>query len=164
MDIISAMLGNPVISGLILAFVIFLYVRALLKQIELKKEMKKLKEHLHTKLELESEDNEKRKRELEKIKSERDNLRNMIQVLNQKPGKQELRQAQIYHRAVESMFEKSPGFAPVWQVTVKEIEEEMRKTEKGFMPFIKKITGSGGSSSNDSNKTNKTLEIEDGSK
>ncbi|MCW5214530.1 hypothetical protein VU13_04405, partial [Desulfobulbus sp. US5] len=92
--------------------------------------------------EIESADNERRKEQLDQVKQERDNLRNMIQVLNQKPTKQEVRQTQVYQKAIETMFEKSPGFAPAWQITLKEAEEEMRNAEKGILPFFKRMTGS----------------------
>ena len=86
----------------------------------------------------------------------------MVQVLNQKPGRQELRQAQIYQKAVEIMFEKSPGFAPAWQITLKEAEEEMKNAERGIIPFIKRMTSTAGSSSSESDKNRKkTLELED---
>ncbi len=159
---VATLLSNPYISGLLIGIVFFLYVRSLMKIRQLGQDIKKLREHLHTKLEIESADNERRKAETEKIKQERDNLRNMTQVLNQKPGRQELRQAQIYQKAVEIMFEKSPGFAPAWQITLKEAEEEMKNAERGIIPFFKRMTSSAGSSSGDSDKNRKkTLELDD---
>ena len=159
---VTTLLSNPYISGLLIGIVFFLYVRSLLKIRQLGQDIKKLREHLHTKLEIESADNERRKAETEKIKQERDNLRNMTQVLNQKPGRQELRQAQIYQKAVEIMFEKSPGFAPAWQITLKEAEEEMKNAERGIIPFFKRMTSSAGTSSGDSDKNRKkTLELDD---
>jgi len=119
-NLLTTLLSNPYVSGLLIAIIFFLYIRSLMKIREMSKDIKKLREHLHTKLEIESADNERRKAETEQLKQERDNLRNMVQVLNQKPGRQELRQAQIYQKAVEIMFEKSPGFAPAWQITLKE--------------------------------------------
>lgn len=155
-------LSNPYISALLVGIVFFLYVRSLLKIRQLGQDIKKLREHLHTKLEIDSAENERRKAETEKIKQERDNLRNTVQVLNQKPGRQELRQAQIYQKAVEIMFEKSPGFAPAWQITLKEAEEEIRNAERGIIPFIKRMTTSAGSSSSPGEKNRKkTLELED---
>jgi hypothetical protein len=161
---ISSIWGNPFLRGLFIGLLVavILWVRSLFKVRQLSADIKKLKEHLHTKLEIDSADNERRKADLEKLRSERDNLRNMIQVLNQKPGKQEIRQAQIFQKAAEIMFEKSPGFAPAWQITLKEAEEEMRSAEKGILPFIKRMTSSTGSGTSDNEKSrNKTLELED---
>jgi hypothetical protein len=160
----STIIANPFWRGLLLGLLvaIVLWVRSMLKIRQLSADIKKLREHLHTKLEIDSADNERRKSEMEKLKAERDNLRNMIQVLNQKPGKQEIRQAQIYQKAAEIMFEKSPGFAPAWQITLKEAEEEMRSAEKGLIPFIKRMTTSTGSTTSEQEKPRKnTLELED---
>lgn len=157
---IANILTNPFLRGLTigLAIAAFLWVRGLFKARELKGNLKKLREHLHTKLEIDSAENERRKADLEKIKQERDNLRNMVQVLNQKPGRQELRQVQVYQKAIEIMFEKSPGFAPAWQITVKEAEEEVKRAERGIIPFFKRMTTS---SSNGAEKgTKKPLELE----
>ena len=104
--------------------------------------IRKLREHLHTKLEIDAAETERRKQEIEKLKEERDNLRNMAQVMNQKPGRQEIRQAQVYQRAIDIMFAKAPGFAPAWQITLKEAEEEMLNAERGIIPFFKRMTGS----------------------
>ncbi|MBV5316996.1 MAG: hypothetical protein JZU50_04255 [Desulfobulbaceae bacterium] len=157
---IANILTNPFLRGLTIGLVVaaILWVRGLLKARELNSHLKKLREHLHTKLEIDSAENERRKNDLEKIKQERDNLRNMVQVLNQKPGRPELRQVQVYQKAIEIMFEKSPGFAPAWQITVKEAEEELKRAERGIIPFFKRMTTS---SSNGSEKTSKkTLELE----
>ena len=155
-----SILASPFFRGLAIGLVLWLFfwVRYLLQVRELTANIKKLREHLHTKLEIDSAENERRKQEIEKLKEERDNLRNMVQVLNQKPGRPELRQVQIYQKAIEIMFEKSPGFAPAWQITVKEAEEELKRAERGIIPFFKRMTTSG---SNGSEKpTKKTLELE----
>lgn len=136
-------LSNPFFRGLAVGIVLWLFFwfRSLLRIRELINNVKKLREHLHTKLEIDSAENERRKQEIEKLKEERDNLRNMVQVMNQKPGRQELRQAQVYQRAIDIMFEKAPGFAPAWQITLKEAEEELQNAERGIIPFFKRITG-----------------------
>jgi hypothetical protein len=157
---ISNILANPFLRGLTIGLLVaaILWVRGLLKTRELNGNLKKLREHLHTKLEIDSAENERRKGDLEKIKQERDNLRNMVQVLNQKPGRQELRQVQVYQKAIEIMFEKSPGFAPAWQITIKEAEEEIKRAERGIIPFFKRMTTSSSPGSEKSSK--KTLELE----
>lgn len=160
----SSILGNPFFRGLLigLLFAVIFWVRSLFKIRQLTAEIKKLREHMHTKFEIESAENERRKSDIEKLKQERDNLRNMLQVLNQKTGKLEIRQAQIYQKAVEIMFEKSPGFAPAWQITLKEAEEEMRSAEKGILPFIKRMTSSTGTGTSAQEKPRKkALELED---
>ncbi|PIE55632.1 MAG: hypothetical protein CSA34_08275 [Desulfobulbus propionicus] len=160
---IANLFANPFIKGLLIGLLVavILYVRSLLKTRELNTNLKKLREHLHTKLEIDSEENERRKKEIDTIRQERDNLRNMVQVLNQKPGRQELRQTQVYQKAVEIMFEKSPGFAPVWQITLKEAEEEMKNAERGIIPFFRRMTSSTGGGAGQSGS--RPLELEESS-
>jgi MFS superfamily sulfate permease-like transporter len=165
---LTTIISNPFLRGLTIGLIIALafWIRSLLKARQLNGDIKKLREHLHTKFEIESADNERRKEELTQIRQERDNLRNMIQVLNQKPNKQEIRQTQIYQKAIETMFEKSPGFAPAWQITLKEAEEEMRNAEKGILPFFKRMTGSSpasysAGSAEEKKPRNRQLELED---
>ena len=98
-----------------------------------------MRSHLHTKLEIDSSENERRKTELERLKQERDNLRITVQSLNQKPGRKEIRQYFIYQTALDIMFEKAPGFAPAWQITLKEAEELFEKSEKGVVPLLKRL-------------------------
>ena len=157
---ISGIFANPFLRGLLVGLFIalVLWVRGLFKVRDLNGSLKKLREHLHTKLEIDSAENERRKGEMDKLRQERDNLRNMVQVLNQKPGRQELRQVQVYQKAIETMFERSPGFAPAWQITVKEAEEEIKRAERGIIPFFKRMTGSGSTSSDKGGK--KPLELE----
>ncbi len=156
---LSSILTNPFLRGLIIGLfiAIILWIRGWFKARELNGNLKKLREHLHTKLEIDSAENERRKEEMSKVKQERDNLRNMVQVLNQKPGRQELRQVQVYQKAIEIMFEKSPGFAPAWQITVKEAEEEIKRAERGIIPFFKRMTTTGSGTEKSSKKP---LELE----
>ena len=146
-----AILANPFFRGLAigLAVCLVIWIRSLLRIRELTQNVTKLREHLHTKLEIDSAENERRKKKIDQLKEERDNLRNMIQVLNQKPGRQEVRQAQVYQKAIDIMFEKAPGFAPAWQITLKEAEEEVQQAERGLIPFLKRMTGSPGKAHED---------------
>jgi len=135
------LLTNPFAKGfavgLILSFII--YIRGFLRRRELTKEIRNLRNHLHTKLEIDSSENEKRKKELEQLKHERDNLRITVQSLNQKPGRKEIRQYFLYQTALDMMFEKAPGFAPAWQITMKEAERLFDKSEKGVVPLLKRL-------------------------
>ena len=98
-----------------------------------------MRAHLHTKLEIDSSENERRKSELDRLKQERDNLRITVQSLNQKPGRKEIRQYFVYQTALDIMFEKAPGFAPAWQITLKEAEGLFEKSEKGVVPLLKRL-------------------------
>ena len=168
MEELASVSEYPFLFGLAIGVVlaVIFWLRSVIKARVLGAEIRKLRDHLHTKFEIESADNERRKEQLDQVKQERDNLRNMIQVLNQKPTKQEVRQTQVYQKAIETMFEKSPGFAPAWQITLKEAEEEMRNAEKGILPFFKRMTGSSpasysSSSAEEKKPANRHLELED---
>lgn len=136
-----AIIGNPFAKGLAIgiAVCVIIYLRGLLRRRELSKEVDRLRAHLHTKLEIDSSENERRKTELTRLKQERDNLRITVQSLNQKPGRKEIRQYYIYQTALDIMFEKAPGFAPAWQVTLKEAENLFEKSESGVVPLLKRL-------------------------
>jgi uncharacterized membrane protein YciS (DUF1049 family) len=136
-----SLLNNPFAKGLALGLLlcIVIYIRGFLRRMELSKEVDRLRAHLHTKLEIDSAENERRKAELERLKQERDNLRITVQSLNQKPGRKEIRQYFIYQTALDIMFEKAPGFAPAWQITLKEAEGLFEKSEKGVVPLLKRL-------------------------
>jgi dynactin complex subunit len=135
------MFNNPFAKGLTLGiiFCLFVYLRGFLRRHELTKEIDRLRTHLHTKLEIDATENERRKAELEKLKQERDNLQITVQALNHKPGRKEIRQYFIYQTALDIMFEKAPGFAPAWQITLKEAENLFEKSERGVVPLLKRL-------------------------
>jgi uncharacterized membrane protein YciS (DUF1049 family) len=134
-------ISNPFARGLAIGFIVcvIIYLRGLLRRRELAKEVDRLRAHLHTKLEIDSAENERRKNELTRLQQERDNLRITVQSLNQKPGRKEIRQYYIYQTAIDIMFEKAPGFAPAWQVTLKEAENLFEKSESGVVPLLKRL-------------------------
>lgn len=134
-------ISNPFARGLAIGFIVcvIIYLRGLLRRRELAKEVDRLRAHLHTKLEIDSSENERRKNELTRLQQERDNLRITVQSLNQKPGRKEIRQYYIYQTAIDIMFEKAPGFAPAWQVTLKEAEHLFEKSESGVVPLLKRL-------------------------
>ena len=138
---ITTIISNPFAKGLAIGiiFCVIIYIRGFLRRRELSREVSRLRTHLHTKLEIDSGENERRKNELEILKQERDNLRITVQSLNQKPGRKEIRQYYIYQTALDMMFEKAPGFAPAWQITLKEAEKTFDESEKGVIPLLKRL-------------------------
>ncbi len=131
------LIANPFAKGLAIGlfFCLVIYVRGFLRRREITAEVIRLRTHLHTKLEIDSKENERRKQEIEILKQERDNLRITVQSLNQKPGRKEIRQYYIYQTTLDMMFEKAPGFAPAWQITLKEAESLFEKSERGVVPL-----------------------------
>ncbi|MBB5348939.1 hypothetical protein JWG42_11675 [Desulfoprunum benzoelyticum] len=140
-NLIDFFFSSPFAQGLALGlvFCIIIYIRGFLRRRELTKEVARLRSHLHTKLEIDSADNERRKIEMNSLRQERDNLRITVQSLNQKPGRKEIRQYFICQTALDIMFEKAPGFAPAWQITLKEAESLFEKSERGVVPLLKRL-------------------------
>jgi len=157
-------INNPFAKGVAigLALCIIVYIRGFLRRRELAKEVDRLRTHLHTKLEIDSSDNERRKNELDRLKQERDNLQITVQSLNQKPGRKEIRQYFIYQTAIDIMFEKAPGFAPAWQITLKEAEDLFEKSEKGVVPLLKRLMPSTPDKQAEEYKKISRISMEDG--
>ena len=144
-DLLTNLLNNRFVWGLALGLILCVVtaMRAFFRRQELRREIDRLRKHLHTKLEIDASETERRKTELEQLKKERDNLRITVQSLNQKPGRKEIRQYYIYQTALDIMFEKAPGFAPAWQVTLKEAEQRFEKSESGVVPMLKRLMPGG---------------------
>jgi hypothetical protein len=138
---ILSFLTKPFAIGLYvgLLFSLFVFVRGKAVQHRLKREIEKLKQHLQTKLDIEAEEHERKKKDLGDLKKENENLRHTLQVYLTKPGRGELRQLQVYQKALDILAEKAPGFAPSWQSALREGEEEMRRTEIGLLPLVRRL-------------------------
>jgi glucose-6-phosphate-specific signal transduction histidine kinase len=151
MENVEGLLGyllRPFFIGLYIGIVgcIFFLIQGKVRARRLKKEIGRLKQHMQTKLEIEAEESERRKKELHDLRGQNENLRITLQEYMQKPGRREIRQLQVYQRAIEILTEKAPGFAQSWLSALKEGEEEARIAEKGFVPFFRKLLpGSAGS-------------------
>ena len=163
---LAVIFARPFAKGLTLGviFCIFIYIRGFLRRHELTKEIERLRTHLHTKLEIDGAENERRKAELDRLKQERDNLRITVQALNHKPGRKEIRQYFIYQTALDIMFEKAPGFAPAWQITLKEAENLFEKSERGVVPLLKRLMPSSPDKQAEEYEKISRLSIEDSSK
>jgi len=136
-----AWLTHPFVLGLGLGLIVavYLWIQGILKRRSLVKELANLKDHLHTHMEISAKGNESSKSELEALKKQTENLRITVATLKAKPGRAELRTLHIYDKALHMMFEKAPGFAPAWESILKEAEQDMQQTEKGFFPLIRKV-------------------------
>jgi hypothetical protein len=137
-------LTEPFALGLYLGLIIacIVWAKFLFKVRDANKEVKKLKQHLQTQLDLEAESKENRKQEIEKLKKENENMRITLANLSQKPEKAEIRQFYVYQKAIDLMFERAPGFAPAWQSTLKEAEGSVQDAEQGIVPLMKRVFAS----------------------
>ena len=122
--------------GLVLAAVI--WVRSWLAHRTLVKDMARMKDHLHTHMEISAKGNDSTKNELDTLRKQTENLRITVATLKAKPGRAELRTLHVYDKAIHKMYEKAPGFASAWESILKEAEQEIQETESGFFPLIRK--------------------------
>jgi hypothetical protein len=106
---------------------------------KLRQENQAYRDHLHTQMEINAAGLHHLKHELTQLKLQNENLRITTHTLGNQPGRAELRLLHSYDRAINIMLAKAPGFAPVWQAVIGEVEKEMRETEHGVRAFMRKI-------------------------
>ena len=141
MESVVGYLLRPFFIGLYIGIIgcIFFFIQGKVKSRKFKKEIDRLKQLIQIKLDIETEEHERTKHLIEDLKNQNENLRITLQEHMQKPGRREMRQLHLYQRAVEILTEKAPGFAQSWLSALKDGEEELRKTEKGVVPFIRRL-------------------------
>lgn len=125
--------------------------RRLAKDIrKLESELRELQGHLNTQLKINAQGNDTLQRELEEQKRQNENLRVSLASLQSKPGKAELRHAQMTENAVRLMREQAPGFAPAWEKAMRQAELELEAGESGLKKLVRRVIPgigmSGGSS------------------
>jgi hypothetical protein len=123
--------------GLLVA--VLAWISGWLKRRPLAREVRRLREHLHTQLEISARGNETMRKELEEFRRLNENLRITNATMGQKSGKAELRMLALYDRALHLMYEQAPGFAPAWERVLKTAEDDIQKAEKGLLPLIRKV-------------------------
>jgi len=63
----------------------------------------------------------------------------ILATLKNKPNKTELQTLYLYDNAIHLMYEKAPGFAPVWENIIKEAKANQAKVDSGIIPWIRKF-------------------------
>lgn len=101
--------------------------------------MKDLQNHLNTQLKINATGNESLQRELESLKQQNETLRINNTALQQKPGRAEQRQLQIYETAVRIMREQAPGFAPAWEKATRQSELDLEAADSGLKKLVRKV-------------------------
>ncbi len=141
MEIVEFFRGHPFLLGLAVGLiaVLFVWVRGLLRCRSLNREMARLKESLYTKMQIDAKGHMTRESELEQLRKTNENLRITVRSLQNKPGRAEIRQLHVYDKAIHSMLAKAPGFAPTWEMVLKEAEDEIAQTETGIAAFMRKV-------------------------
>ncbi len=102
-------------------------------------EIDRLKKHLHTQMEISHEGTHKLKMDLEELKRQNENLRITLHTWQQKPGRAEQRNLQIYDRAVRSILATTPGFSMAWEAALKQAEMEVSSADQGLIAFAKRL-------------------------
>ncbi|KAA3604208.1 MAG: hypothetical protein DWQ06_04985 [Calditrichaeota bacterium] len=141
-ETLIGILTSPFFQGLFigLCLALFIFVKDFIKLRNTKKETQKFKDHLQTKFELETDANVSLKQELDRLKSDNENLQTTVRSLSQKPDKQDLKQLYAFQRAIDLLLERNSGLIPTWQSTVKEAEEEVEKSQSGELPLLSKFS------------------------
>ncbi len=150
-DALMEFLARPLVTGLIIGLVLALVVwlrgslkvarcNALANQKarKLQVEIDRLKQHLHTQMEITAKGNEGVRSELTERTKEVENLKATLSALQSKPGRAELRALHIFEKAVRRMNKRAPGFAASWENAIAEAEVEVKKEESGVLSWIRR--------------------------
>ena len=131
---------HPFTWGLIvgLILVVLTWVSGLARSREARREVKRLREHLHTQMDITSRGNTAMRAELDALKSQNENLRVAVKEWQTKPGRNEMRMLAVYDRAIRILNQNAPGFSPVWERAVKESEEELASSESGMSGMLRR--------------------------
>lgn len=109
------------------------------KRRSLVRDIERLRSHLHTQMEISHEGTDKLRKDLEALRSQNENLRITLQTWQQKPGRAEQKNLQIYDRAVRSILATTPGFAIAWEAALEKAERDVAAADQGFVAFAKRL-------------------------
>lgn len=131
------MLAYGFVAGLCVAVVSA--INGWWKRRELRREIGRLRSHLHTQMEISHEGADKLKLDLETLRHQNENLRITLQTWQQKPGRAEQKNLQIYDRAVRSILASTPGFAAAWEAALQRAEQDVMAADRGLIAFTKRL-------------------------
>lgn len=124
-------------------------------------EMKDLQNHLNTQLKINASGNETLQKELESLRQQNETLRINNTSLQQKPGRAEQRQLQVFETAVRLMREQAPGFAPAWEKAVRQAESDLEAADSGLKKLVRRVIPSLGNSPSAATPQQQTLLVDD---
>ncbi len=148
MEFLQSAIQSPFVWGLLLGLLIAAFIwksgftarrHALADSKRIQAEMKELQGHLNTQLKINADGNKSVQTELESLRTQNENLRVNLAALQQKPGKAEVRQLQVWESALRTMREQAPGFAPAWEKAVRQAETEMEAADKGLLKLVRRV-------------------------
>jgi hypothetical protein len=105
----------------------------------LETELKDLQGHLNTQLKINAGGNQALQSELAELRLQNENLRVNHAALQQKPGRAEMRQFQIYEIALRSMREQAPGFAAAWEKAQRQAEADLEAADTGILKLVRRV-------------------------
>lgn len=155
MDLLTAALQSPFTWGLLLGLLVAAFIwksgftarRHAVRELKrVEAEMKDLQSHLNTQLKINASGNEALQTELKTLKQQNETLRVNNSALQQKPGRAEQRQLQIYEIAIRMMREQAPGFAPAWEKAIRQGETEVEAADSGLVKLVRRVIPSLGNS------------------
>lgn len=141
-------LNQPFVWGLLLGllFAIFVLKNSIASKMALKREnkriegeMKDLQSHLNTQLKITATGSESLSKEIDKLKTQNENLRVTLAALQNKPDKNEQRHFRMQEMAVSTMREQAPGFAGAWEKAMRQAERDMDDAETGLTKLVRKV-------------------------
>ena len=140
-DTLHNVFTNPFTWGLLIGlfFTALAWYLNVAKKRELGREVRKLREHLNTQMEITAKGNNALRKETELLRQQNENLRVSIKEWQGKPGRNELRMLFIYDKAVRILNQTAPGFSPVWEKAVREAEDELIASESGVTALIRRV-------------------------
>lgn len=147
-EFLLVLLGQPFTWGLLLGLGVAFYFwrsagiqRKFLKQ-QLKKaeaDLNSTHEHLDRQLKINARGMESVDRELEELRQQNLNLKEILAAYKQKPSGQERRALQVMDGAVRKMNERAPGFSAAWENCFREAEAEADQAESGVSKFVRRM-------------------------
>jgi uncharacterized phage infection (PIP) family protein YhgE len=148
MDFIIESLKQPFTWGLLLGLLLAAFTwksgfsrsrRDAREMKRLESELKDLQSHLNTQLKINATGNESLQSELTSLRQQNENLRVNNAALQQKPGRAETRQLQIYETSLRLMREQAPGFAAAWEKSQRQAESEFDASDKGLLKLVRRV-------------------------
>lgn len=148
MEFLQNLFSQPWFIGLLVGLIpaAFAWKNSIVLRLQAKKlrqqhekELSELRKHLHNQLTINASGQDAMVKEVESLRSQNETLRIHLASAQQKPGRAELRQLQIFESALRTMREQAPGFAPVWERVLREAEEHADKQNKGLPSIIRRI-------------------------
>jgi hypothetical protein len=141
MDIFFNIISNPIALALAMGLIIVLIVSfsGWASRRSLTKENQALREYLNTHASIHAKGSQALVNELEILKKQNENLRNSLEALKSKPGRNELRTLYLYDHAIRLMNQRALGFAPVWEMVLQEVEDKLHQIDKGAIAWVRSI-------------------------